>query len=803
MMEVFNMRDFTISRADSKNSLNWMPAKETWAAFCESVEVPVRTKETSARYGQMSKLQKAQLKDVGGYVAGLIEGGRRTVGNLKSRSMLALDADSVGKLDFVAAVAAVLHDYNYAIYSTRSHTATSGRYRLIVPMARDLAPDEYQAITRKLAGLINIELFDPTTFQPHRLMYNPSCSADAEYIYHAVQDKVLLGAQSMLDLYTDWHNVAEWPTPIAGKIIISDSTKRQGDPEGKPGMVGLFCRAYSLEDAMDKLLPGVYEPTADGRYTYMAGSSAGGAVLYDSKFVYSHHGTDPCSEQLCNAFDMVRLHKFGLKDSEASEDTHVSRLPSYAAMLDFASGLDAVKKLAFAERSADFSNIPTLDDPKHPPVNPAPENLDWQSELEVNRKTGNAMPTYCNLGLIIQNDAILKGTYMDMFADQPKTQGGLPWDDRKCLRCWSDTDDAALRMYVEKKYGVSNVGKLKDAFTVCLLREHPVREYFSHIVWDGIPRIERLLIDFLGVADTPYARIVTRKTLIAAVARIMTPGCKFDNMLTLVGKQGSMKSTLIRILGDPWYTDSMRRIDDKDAMENLQAAWIIEMAELAALKNMPEEKVKNFLSSGADKYRASYASRSIYHPRQCIFIGTTNNMEYLNDPTGSRRYWSVLCERAAATKDPYTIDNAYRNQLWAEAKAYFEAGEVLHLGTEWDDVVTAQQERFYETSPWENTILDYVNTARPVDWHRMPMTARLAWISGVGALDAEVSLAPLQSVSVKQLWLEALGGVENKLKRSEHQQIKAILARHPALVEAQTLNADVVHGRQRGFTRIQ
>ena len=156
---------------------------------------------------------------------------------------------------------------------------------------------------------------------------------------------------------------------------------------------------------------------------------------------------------------------------------------------------------------------------------------------------------------------------------------------------------------------------------------HPIKNYLSALKWDGVERLDTLLVDYLGAEDTPYVRAVTRKTLVAAVARIYRPGTKFDSILVLNGSQGIGKSTLFSKLGGSWYSDSLSISDmkDKTAPEKLQGYWILELGELAGIKKMDVETVKSFITRTDDKYRQSYGVSVESHPRSCIIVGTTNS----------------------------------------------------------------------------------------------------------------------------------------------------------------------------------
>ena len=208
---------------------------------------------------------------------------------------------------------------------------------------------------------------------------------------------------------------------------------------------------------------------------------------------------------------------------------------------------------------------------------------------------------------------------------------------------------------------------------------HPVKEYLNGLSWDGTKRLENLLVDYLGAEDTPYVRAVTRKTLVAAVARIYEPGTKFDSILVLNGPQGIGKSTLFARLGRAWYSDSLSISDmkDKTASEKLQGYWILELGELAGIRKMDVETVKSFITRTDDKYRKAYGVNVESHPRQCIIVGSTNSDGgFLRDVTGNRRFWPVRVLGKGRHK-PWDLDAV--DQIWAEAAEYYHQGEELFL----------------------------------------------------------------------------------------------------------------------------
>src|SRR5690606_10347232 len=231
----------------------------------------------------------------------------------------------------------------------------------------------------------------------------------------------------------------------------------------------------------------------------------------------------------------------------------------------------------------------------------------------------------------------------DEFANRLMVMGSLPWDNRNERREWTDVDDAGLRHYLEKAYGITGERKVTDAVALCghKHRYDEVKEYLLSLQWDGKKRLDTLFVDYLGAEDTPYVRAVARKSLVAAVARVMRPGCKYDYMPILAGPQGIGKSTLLKTLGKKWFSDSLQTFEGKEASELVQGVWIIEVGELAGMSKSEVNAVKQFLSKTEDIYRMPYGRRTQAFPRRCVFFGTTNNDEFLRDPTGNRRFWPV------------------------------------------------------------------------------------------------------------------------------------------------------------------
>jgi putative DNA primase/helicase len=239
-----------------------------------------------------------------------------------------------------------------------------------------------------------------------------------------------------------------------------------------------------------------------------------------------------------------------------------------------------------------------------------------------------------------------------------------------------------------------------------------VREYLLGLHWDGVPRIDRWLIDHLGAENNALNKAFGAKWLIGCVARVMRPGCKLDTALILEGRQGLMKSTALSTLGSPWVTDHMPDLGSKDAMEHLQGVWIIELAELSSLSRVEAGRIKAFLSTPSDRFRPSYGRATANHPRQCGFAGSINpgGSGYLPDETGNRRFWCVKC--AVDWKEDHRVDipalAAQRDQLWAEAVHRYQQHEPWWLDAAAEAQAEAAAEERFENDSRESIIRNFL-----------------------------------------------------------------------------------------------
>lgn len=751
-----------IAYGNSRMDKKWKNTDISWEDFCSRVKTTQRTTETVEEYRKMRKGGQDSIKDVGGFVGGHLKDGRRKKGNVLSRSMLTLDMD-YGTSTIWEEIS-TFFPYQCCIYSTHKHTPENPRLRLIIPLFRDVGEEEYAAVSRMVAKEIGIDLFDDTTYEPERLMYWPSTSRNGVFVYEE-KNGSLLDPDEFLNKYDDWRDTSTWPVSSRQSEVIDRSLKEQADPLSKEGVIGTFCRTYSVSSAIDMFLKDIYEPSAMiGRYDYIPADSSAGVILYDDKFAYSHHATDPASGRLLNAFDLVRIHRFGHLDDRATESTPPSKLPSFINMCEFAIQDDEVKA-QFTKERMEQATIDFTED-------------NWQTALELD-KQGKIKDTLDNIVLIIRNDSELESIAFNKHRDGIDARDGLPWEQMK--GGWNDSDNAALKVYLSNKYGIYSPTKTKDAILAVAAERsyHPIKEYLDHLPeWDGTDRVETLLIDYFNATDNSYTRAVTRKMMVAAVARIVHPGTKFDSVLILNGPQGIGKSTFFAKLAGDWFSDSLTLTDmkDKAGPEKLQGYWILELGELAGMRKTDVEVVKSFISRSDDKYRASYGVNVESHPRQCIIVGSTNaESGFLRDITGNRRFWPVRIsgdgKRKAWQMSVYDVE-----QIWAETLVLYSQGEKLYLEGSDVELATNEQADAMESDEREGLVRTYLDTLLPDDWNALSLYERRNYLNGseFGG-ESRVGTVERTLVCNMEIWCECFGRDASAMKPADSYAIAGIM----------------------------
>lgn len=779
------MRDLSIAYGNSRQAKKWINKTISFNDLKERLKTTIRTTESAEEYARMNKAQRDAAKDHGGFVGGVLKGGRRKVDSVELRSMIALDGDHIDR-DFLENFKEIT-PFTSVIYSTHSSTEENPRVRIIFPMTRDISPEEFVAVSRYTAQTLGIDYFDECSYQPNQLMYWPSTPANSQYVYMEV-DKEWLDPDTILTAHPEWTDPTRLPTSSRESRANTLAQQKVQDPLLKDGVVGLFNRAfYPITRVLEEFLSDVYEPTAnENRWHLIASKSIAGVEVIDDKFVYSHHAKDPAYMQLCNAFDIVRIHKFGSVDNKAS----------FKDMCEFAMQQDEVKILATNERLADAQTDFNA------------ENEDWKTKLVYHAKSGLLENSVYNLNLILANDPDFQGFAFNEMANRIQITGDLPWDRPKGNMFWREADTAQLKSVIDIRYLPFSSRNHDVAFTKTAddRHFHPVRDYLDALPpWDGVKRVEDLFIRYLKAEDTEYVRAVTRKTFAAAVARIYVPGIKFDCVPVLDGDQGIGKSTIVKdLVTSEYYSEtlSLTDMDDKSGAEKLQGFWVVEIGELAGMKKADIEKVKAFLSTSDDKYRPSYGRVVESHLRQCIIIATVNGERgYLRDITGNRRFWIIKVHQKKQKKS-WNFDEAFRAQFWAEAKEIWQSGEKLYLEGDVLDEAEKAQRGAMEADERVGMIEEYLNTPLPDDWDDLDIFSRKNFLNGTefGVPDHHGKNIRTE-VSNAEIWCECFGKNLQELKPQDSYAIAAMMAQVPGWERTTQIRRQPLYGRQRLYRK--
>ena len=762
-----------ISIANNRQAKTWVNKEITWEKLVEKLSTTQKTVESLEEFLAMKKSEQDEIKDVGGFVLGHLKQGLRRVGHVLCRSGITLD------MDF--ATPGIIHHvkanlpYSGCVYGTHKYSSDKPRLRLIFPLSRDVSEEEYEPVARMLAKKIGMDLFDDSTYEANRMMFWPSTPSNIDY-YFEYWDGQSVDPDKVLAEYNDWHDISTWPTSSRQSVVIKSNAKRQADPLTKKGIVGVFCRTYSVSDAIEKFLSDVYrESEKAGRYDYIHGTGFAGVQIFEDKFAYSHHATDPAYGKLLNSFDLVRTHKFSDDDDKKS----------FQAMSEWAVQLPEINSELLRERRADANAV----------------FEDWQEGLKRD-KHGRIVNDIRNLGLILDNDENLKGIVFNELADGFEIKSEVPW--KHPHKFWRDADDAQLRYYIDTRYGTFSKQNYDIAVTKIVddRSYHPIKEYLESLPpWDGVPRAETLLIDYLGADDTPYVRAVTRKVLCAAVKRIYHPGIKFDTLLVLVGRQGLGKSTLVAKLGGNWFSDSLSLSDINDgkaAAEKLQGVWIMEIPELAGMRKIEQEKVKAFISRQDDRYRSAYGRNVQTHPRQCILFGTTNEESgFLRDITGNRRYWPVNVSDKSLKK-PWDLTAEDIAQIWAEVLTMKD--ESLTLSKELLPLAEEAQDAATETDERTGVVEQFLEILLPDNWEEMDLFQRREYLSGDRTLYPQGTVQR-QTVSNIEIWCECFGNRKEDFRIQDGWSIRAIMRGIKCWQNGNGYQRQPIYGKQRVYRR--
>lgn len=792
-----------------------------WIEFVEKLKHVVRTPEKHDDYMKMAVAAQNDIKDQGYFVAGHFAAGTRKRENLELKCVITLDADHMPSAWHDDAAMAFDH-LEYVSHTTHKHSPEKPRVRFVFPLTRDVDEVEWLAICRRVGSWLGLNYIDHTTFQFSRVMHFGSASIDGEYEFHH-NEGAWLDADEVLATYTDWRDVTQWPISDNETKEIRLSAQKAGNPLEKPGVIGAFCRAYSIVEAMGKFIPDAYlEGDGPDRFTYAQGSAANGAVIYDDGlFLYSHHEHDPCSGRSVNAFDLVRLHKFGALDENAKDGTAVTKLPSYEAMVDHVQQEPGVMAELASERlqlDAEFDDFgsPVIEEVvRDATLTDLDKELGFELPVEDASKAwtkklifveGQIAIKLTNLELLIDNDERLKGciAFNEFTRDHllMRPIPGLPRVVPADGLLWDDLFEVSIKGYLERRHRLTfSAAMVHEAVMTLGSRNtiHPVREYLDGLPsWDGVERLNGFFVREFGAEDSAYVHAVTRKWFCALIARIYVPGIKFDYALILEGVEGLRKSALLETLAGGYFTDSLSfGLDAKEVIELTRNTWIAEIPEMITRSTADNEHNKAFLSRRTDRARLSYARNSNDFPRQFVIAGSTNELAagYLRSLTGNRRFWPLKGD--GRTLDLERIAG-YRDQLLAEAKEAWQWGEVLYLD---DEGVLAeakeQQAARIVTDDLSLAIGPWLDKEIPETYWDVERGASTEF----DEFDDPVALRQRDRVSSLEIWIECLGGDLRTFGKREGMRINDVMRNLPDWRESATVRFGVRYGRGRGFVR--
>lgn len=734
--------DSFVVRYSTGTGRNFGKAKNTSKSlknFRNIFRQPVVTNERMKDFLKLPDKDQAHLKSIAGwFYRTQVEGPVRNRGSGLPSDMVTIDLD-YATAEYLQTLLSgeVQPEWEWFLHTSRRHTEEKPRIRLFVFLSEPVPNDLYGPVSRIVAQHFDPDMnhVDKVSFRPAQMMFMPTISKDGEFIFHE-NNGDLLDWSEMLDIYQqtkgDWRDITQLPQ-VEGENAREVAEKAE-DPTEKKGIVGDFCRAYSVMEAIDAFeLPYEEVDAHSGkfRYTYTGGTTTNGAeVQDDGLFLYSHHGSDPVSDMLVNAFDLVRIHKFGEKDEKFDPDGKpMHQRPSFKAMVEALEHDDRYKAQVLASRydmdaiNEDFDDAmaelgdeieeedPEIDDligippkktvevhrddaadlgpktQKRKKRPPPPE--DWIQSLQVTQD-GNIIANSPNVAKIIQNDKRTRDSVeFNEFIERTVTRHPLRTrmdfvPDFKIADpvngdSWEDIHTTAVRAMIESPNGPGKTGygfkvsdRDMDAGIELAARQapfHPVREYFESLPHAPASVAEELFIRYMGCPDTPYYREASSLFLVGAVARILEPGHKFDFVPILHGAQGKRKSTFCRILACDWHGELKANFSDENKLvEQMSGCWILEMPELGSIARSQVEDAKAFVSASSSHVRLAWARRPKTYKRQCVFIGSTNDEEFLMDATGNRRWWPIRVHVDMIDTDRLLRE---RDAIWGAAVALY------------------------------------------------------------------------------------------------------------------------------------
>lgn len=768
-----------IFTAPQRDSRHWKPGTITWAELLQWMEHPATTKACGNYV--LGTFVKSTVQHPTPKDAGPCTNYHRTKTAVRTRCALTLDVDHPD--DGFEAELELLLPYAALVHTTHSSTKRAPRYRVIIPLDRPVAPDEYHAAATVVMQLLGEHQFDPGSVQPERYMFKPAEGAPGSWSWFQVPGD-FARADSLLGDFT--HDLSTMPAP--------KPHRNKRDPFAIEGTVGAFNRAYDDFALLIQQYDLPYQESGTDRWQLVGASAAAGMGLVAPGLVFSHHANDPAYGQTCTAFDLVRLHLYADLDADVAKGTPVNRLPSYKAMLETATlDTQVVRELV----GADFAD--ELSATADAIAGSTTESNDWRVNFRLDPRTGQPKDDILNWDLIADHDPAFQALYYNELSMAIEVDKDLPW---RQLRPGQETfnagDRSALALYIERTYHIRPARSYLDDLVsdkALPRRVNPVANYLRALVWDGTPRVEECLP---GVTPTPYTRMVARKSMVAAVARMLDPGCKWDHMLVLYGTEGLRKSYWVDRMAKG-YSAELGPLNNKDTLITLQRSWIMTSDEGHSLRKSDFDAQKAFITRTADVFRMPYDREAGVHRRHCVIWGTTNDEVFLRRQEGNRRFLIVHCEREA---DPDKLGDDYVDQVWAEAVHLYQQGEPLYLDSAEDVLAKAAREQFTEEDALAGVVASYLDTLVPSEWDTMAPETRQLWLLNQADGFSPVGTQRIDRVCSLQVFMEALGRRRGDHRRTDLLEITDVLKQMPGWRQLPGTHRLPGYGPQKVFERI-
>jgi predicted P-loop ATPase len=765
--------------------------------FIERLSNCIKTSETMEEYKNMTKEERGHAKDVGGYIPALFK--KDSDGNIRAqkslvitKSIIVLDLDDV-KDDyntFVKSLKEILPNTELVIHETHSSTYEKLRLRVVIFISRDVTPEEYEDIVELLSDRIGMydettPQVDPCSKEAARKMFYPSAPKDKMYMFLHL-DGAPLDVDEILRV-TEERKEKERKEQEERTKRTPDNQSFFDKKEPKVSLIDLFNDRHNIRDLVENR-PDIYKQGSRAdRFTYVPGSASDGLWITKDNHAFSHDSTDPCNTGYAlNCFDFYRITEYG----------HLDGGGVYPNPADAPSFKEVIKEIV---------NDPSYgleDFSKKPKKNEEKSGSDWESMLQMTEK-GKVEDIPYNYYIALKYDPdfyggprydFFKEEYMVNFdingnyVEEPQllTDGHISFIFKKISNNYRIK---TKMLYVTE--AISSVGNENNMDIAC--------EYFDSLTWDGKPRLDEILIKCLGVEDSDYSRLLTKKQFVAVVARQYEPGKKKDEALILSGKQGIGKSSFLSLMcpKEDWFCDRMDNLENKDAVMNIDGKIIGEFAELSSLSKAAIESVRAFLSAQKDTIRKPYARKSKDYERRIVFFGTTNDTEVLNDPAGNRRFWVLECGDCGMTfeeRDNWIKEN--RDQIWAEAVYYYKHDYSIYLTAEEKKLVNERNEKFVYIDERIGIIQKFMDMEFPDDWYKWDTYQQREYFNASsgwsGMKKSEFCVSEIAEI--------ALGCDVSRMKRSDFRTI-ATLMRQAGLEIINKQKTFGKYGKQKYYIR--